>query len=86
MADDIYIGGKQIPNPKGIHVQSDTDPVKPPVQAHAWTGDVSNAPLSGSSMSTKNAPVHGLFTKLEFRHQPGHAVPKNHPAIQVSEN
>jgi len=86
MPEDIIIGGKQIPNPKGLRPQLDTDPVKPPVQAHAWTGDVSNAPLNGASMSTKNAPVHGLFTKPEFRHQPGHSVPLNHPAIQVSEN
>jgi hypothetical protein len=85
MADDIYVGGKQIPNPKGIKPQLDTDPDKPAVH-QGWIADTSNAPLKKPPMNTQSAPIHGLFDKPEFRHQPGHAVPKNHPAIQVSEN
>jgi len=88
MADDIILGGKQIPNPKGIKPQLDTDPDKPAVQSRGWIADTSNAPLKKPPIDTQSAPIHGIFEKPnpEFRHQPGHKVPFNHPAIAVSEN
>lgn len=78
MADDI-LGGKQIPNPKNLHPSLDTDPDRPPVKNKNMQGDISNAPLSEPNMD-----IHGVFNKPEFRHQPGHSVPKNSPII--SEN
>ena len=86
MPDDVYIGGKQLPNPKGISPQLGTDPVKPPMQAHGWIGDTRNAPLTGLHMDTRNAPLHGLFEKPEFRHQLGKGIVKGHPLLKVSEN
>jgi hypothetical protein len=87
--DDIFIGGKQLKNPKNIHPQLDTDSPKPPVQAHGWHGDVSNAPLSAPKMDT-HSPLHGLFDKPEFRHPLGSSIPKDsilrHPPVIESEN
>jgi len=83
MADDIYVGGKQIPNPKGIEVHSDTDvPASAPKNKRVQM-NISNPPAS--SVIPKH-PVEDLFEMKGIRHQPGPSVPKDHPAIQVSEN
>lgn len=88
MADDIVLGGsktpgaKTIPNPKGIHVQSDTENPDLPKFRHAHM-DISNPPTS--DLIPKH-PIEDAFTMTGIRHQPGRSVPKDHPAIQVSEN
>ena len=89
MADDIYVGGKQIPNPKGIEVHSDTEvPATEPKNKRA-TMDIHNPPTSHAIVPERPSAdpfeMHGIGFKA-IRHQPGRAVPKNHPAVQVSEN
>jgi hypothetical protein len=87
MANDIVLGApkakgaRTIPNPKGIHPQSDTD--NPDLPKNVGKMDMSNPPQN--SVVPKH-PLEDVFTMTGIRHQPGHSVPKDHPAIQVSEN
>ncbi len=88
MANDIVLGApktrgaRTIPNPKGIRPQADTDNPDLPKFRHV-NMDISNPPTS--SLIPKH-PVEDLFEMKGIRHQPGHSVPLDHPAIQVSEN
>jgi hypothetical protein len=81
MSDDIVLGAKQIKNPKGIKVSSDTD--NPGLPKHHAPMDISNP--STADVIPKH-PLEDAFTMTGIRHQPGHSVPRDHPAIQVSEN
>ena len=77
MADDLYIGGKQIPNPKGITPKLNTD--KPDLPKRKFVSmDTSNPPTS--DLIPKH-PVEDLFEMKGIRHQPGHSVPKTSPVI-----
>jgi hypothetical protein len=76
MADDIVLGAKQIKNPKGIKVSSDTE--NPDLPKHHAPMDTSNPP---TSQLIPKHPVEDLFTMTGIRHQPGHSVPKTSPVI-----
>lgn len=90
MADDIYLGGKQIPNPKGITSKLDTDNPDLPKKRYVDM-NISNPPTSSAVPKSHERPsadpfeMHGIGFK-DLRHPPGHGIPKDHPAIQVSEN
>ena len=88
MGDDIYLstkpraGTKVIPNPKNIAPKLDTD--NPDLPKHRFVDmNVSNPPTS--DLIPKH-PVEDIFTMKGIRQTPGHSVPKDHPAVQVSEN
>jgi hypothetical protein len=82
MSDDIVLGAKQIKNPKGITPKLDTENPDLPKRKYV-NMDTSNPP---TSQLIPKHPVEDLFEMKGIRQQPGHSVPKNHPAIQVSEN
>ena len=74
VADDIYIGGKQIPNPKGIKPLLDTDNPPAPKMPGARM-DISNPHMA--ELIPRDHPVDSLFTKPKtVRHQIGRYVPK----------
>lgn len=80
MSDDIVLGAKQIKNPKGIKVSSDTD--NPGLPKHHAPMDISNP--STADVIPKH-PVEELFMN-GIKRSSGRMVPKDHPALQVSEN
>jgi len=96
MPNDIVLGAKQIRNPKGIKPRLDSDVSsnrKPATRGYVSMNsenyhegdskmDISNPPQSGIVPH----PMEKLFEKPEFRHQPGQGIPKDHPAIQETEN
>ena len=95
MANDIVIGAKQIPNPKGIKVSSDTDrpkstPPKMPGGAKMDTSnpygrstDISNPPKN--QMEPKQHEIDELFQKpCGIRHPLGRCIPK--ADVTVSDN
>ena len=93
MADDIVLGGKQIPNPKKITPHLDTDRVKSTPKNTYMKGDVSNAAAGGIDHDRMNNfnpptadlipkhPVEDLFEMKGIRHQPGRSIPKDSPVI-----
>jgi hypothetical protein len=91
MADDIYIGGKQIPNPKGIKPQLDSDPVKPPIQNKGAVTSVLPYYKGDSGMDTSNPvppterknPIDELFGR-GIKRTHGRSIPK--ADVQVSDN
>jgi hypothetical protein len=98
MPDDIVLGAKQLKNPKGLKPQLDTDsPAKPrnsgmstsPYYKGDSGMDTSNPGPTNIEPRKKDDSdlftMHGISRNAP-RHQLGHMVPKNHPAIQISEN
>jgi hypothetical protein len=96
--NDLYIGGKQIPNPKGITPKLDTDPPDPPKNKY-MTGDVSNAATDEGrgdqdKMDTSNPPktemtptIHRI-AKAAPAAKPGSGrhLPQIHTSRVISEN
>lgn len=86
MANDIVLGAKTIPNPKGIKISADTD--NPPVNpAGRDTGNATQLETGPKAEPYVSDPFHMLGIRSGLakpRHQLGRFVPKNHPAI--SEN
>jgi hypothetical protein len=81
MSDDIVLGAKQIKNPKGITPKLDTENPDLPKRKYV-NMDTSNPP---TSQLIPKHPVEDLFMN-GIKRSSGHMVPKDHPAIQVSEN
>jgi len=99
MADDIVLGAKHLKNPKGIKLQLDSDvsPKRKPATSgyvkmdagNYYKGDsgmdTSNPPQSGIVPPEKKHPIDELFGK-GIKRSNGPMVPKDHPAIQETEN
>ena len=89
MPDDIYLGVKQIPNPKNIQVKSDTDAPDHEDDGSYAKMDMSNAPLTPPKMDNRLSqstltphPLEKHVARAKtVRHQLGQHVP-----ITVSEN
>ena len=75
MPDDIVLGAKTIPNPKGIKPLLDTDNPPAPKMPGGVHMDVSNP--ATAAFVPKEHPVESLFQKPKtVRHQLGRYVPK----------
>jgi hypothetical protein len=88
MADDIYIGGRQLKNPKGAEVHSDTEAPATEPKNKLVKMDVSNPPPMNAVQERHSADpfeMHGIRSDVP-RKPIGRYLPKDHPAIQVSEN
>jgi hypothetical protein len=89
MADDIVLGAKQFPNPNNIKPKWDTEPrsVDEPVGAKMSIENAPADPEKANGLLPKEHPLEEHFRKPSgVRHPLGQGVPKNHPAIKISNN